>query len=64
MERGDKQESKRQFRLNYAGANFILMAETPPHGTRRPKHTHVNTNAEQEYKYAICFLARTLGGLG
>lgn len=48
MERGDKQESRRQFHLNYAKANFILMAETPPPSTCRPEHMHVNTNADLE----------------
>lgn len=40
--RGDKQESRRQLRLNYAEANFILMAETPPHSTGR-NQTHART---------------------
>lgn len=38
--RGDKQESRRQFSLNYAEANFILMAETPP-----AQHLQTRTHA-------------------
>lgn len=62
MERGDKQESRRQFHLNYADAHFtLLMAETPPPSTCRPKHMHVNTSADLEWEYPFPFVTRTLG---
>lgn len=53
MERGDKQESRRQFHLNYAEANFILTAETHPPSTCRPDHKHVNTNSDLEFEYLL-----------